>query len=106
MNRIAHADEPFEAMPPDVGDYFVLDAEGSSWYISTAMARAVDAELARSPAPEWITFVDLVGARVRLRTRRIESLAQCSAEQRSARRSFHRALDRERKAERTWDEED
>jgi hypothetical protein len=104
MNRLKTGQElPEEA--PESGDYFVLDAEGSCWYLTAGMARAVDVELAADPAPEWITFVDLVGARVRLRTRRIESLAQCTAEQRSGLRAFHRRMEQERKSERTWDED-
>ena len=105
MNRLKNREEP-SAETPGVGDYFVLDAYGSCWYLSTAMARAVDAELAATPAPEWVTFVDLIGARVRIRAARIESLYQCTAEQRSSQRAFHRRLDLERKAERTWDEDD
>jgi hypothetical protein len=104
MNRLQDTEEPREPLP-EAGDYFVLDAQGSCWYISTEMARTVDAELAACPAPGWITFVDLVGARVRLRTGRIESLAQFTAEQRAERRAFQRALHQERAAERTWDEE-
>ena len=105
MNTMQATEEPLEPAP-GTGAYFVLDTEGSCWYISTAMARAVDCELGAIPAPEWITFVDLVGARVRVRAARIESLVQCTAEQRSARRAFHRAMRQERAADRTWDEED
>jgi hypothetical protein len=105
MNRLKEAREPPEEAP-DVGDYFVLEAEGSYWYISGEMARTVDANLVADPAPEWTVFVDLVGSRVRLRTRRIEYLAQCTAEQRAARRAFHRRMKRERDADRTWDNDD
>lgn len=105
MTRLKQAERPDEPAPVP-GDYFVLETEVSAWYISTDMARAVDAALATTPAPEWITFVDLAGARVRLRARRVEALTQCTAEQRSLRRSFHRALDQERAAERNWDDND
>jgi hypothetical protein len=105
MNGVQDAAEPLEPAS-GVGDYFVLESEAGSWCISTAMARAVDAELATSPVPEWITFVDLAGSRIRLRTRRIESLTQCTAEQRSSRRAFNHQLNLERKAERPWDEDD
>lgn len=92
--------------PSGVGDYFVLDAEGSSWYLSVEMACAVDRDLTARPPPEWTVFVDLAGSRVRLRTRRIEHLVQSTADQRAAHREFHRRLKQERDANRAWDEED
>jgi hypothetical protein len=104
MNRLKEAREPPEELP-EVGDYFVIEAESLYWYISPEMARTVDAGLAADPAPDWTVFIDLAGARVRLRTRRIEYLAQCSVEQRAARREFQRRMKRERDADRTWDED-
>jgi hypothetical protein len=53
-----------------------------------------------------VKFVDLTGARVRLRTRQIEYVCQCTADQRAAEREFFRSLKQERKADRSWDEED
>jgi hypothetical protein len=91
---------------PDAGDYFVLESPFSMWYLSVEMARVVDRDLAASPLPEWTVFVDLAGARVRLRTSRIESLAQCTADQRAACRDFERRLKQEHRANRTWDEDD
>jgi hypothetical protein len=51
------------------------------------MARAIDSSLAAVPQPGWVTFVDLTGARIRLRTRgpagrgtRVLPLAQAGAE--------------------------
>jgi len=45
----------------------------------------------------------LTGARVRVRTRLIEYIYQCTAEQRAFARAFHRARRAERKAEPDWD---
>jgi hypothetical protein len=104
MNRLKEAPEPPEEVPA-AGDYFVLVAEDSCWYISAEMARTVDACLAADPAPEWAVFVDLAGARVRLRTRRIEYLVQSTAEQRATRRELERRMQRERDADRTWDDD-
>jgi hypothetical protein len=97
--------EPAEE-PPAAGDYFMLETPFSSWYLSVEMARAVDRDLTATPLPEWTVFVDLAGARVRLRTNRIESLVQCTADQRAAGRDFQRRLKHEFKANRSWDEED
>jgi hypothetical protein len=92
--------------PPGAGDYFVLETPFSSWYLSVDMARAVDRDLTATPLPEWTVFVDLAGARVRLRTSRIESLVQCTADQRAACREFNRRLKQEHEANRGWDEDD
>jgi hypothetical protein len=104
MNSVKEALEPSEESP-NVGDYFVVDAYSSTWYISPEMATAVDADLAAVPQPEWTVFVDLAGARVRLRTARIEYLSQCTAEQRATRRTFLQRLKREERGdERPWDD--
>ena len=105
MTVLQKSKEPAEE-PAGVGDYFVLDAQGSSWYISVEMARAVDRDLTTRPPPEWTVFVDLSGSRVRLRTRRIEHLVQSTADQRAAGWEFHRRLKQERDANRPWDEDD
>jgi hypothetical protein len=87
-----------------VGDYFVVVSAQSSWMISTAMAKSIDAALVAWPRARWVTFVDLTGSRVRLRAQQIEYLAQCTVEQRSAERSLHQGLKREYRADRSWDE--
>jgi hypothetical protein len=90
---------------PDAGDYFVLETPFSSWYLSVEMASAVDRDLTSTPLPEWTVFVDLAGARVRLRTSRVESLVQCTADQRAACREFNGRLKQEREANQGWDED-
>jgi hypothetical protein len=104
MNRVneLREDRPDRRGP---GDYFVVSGESYSWYVSTAMAKAIEAHLDAKPRPRWVTFVDLAGSRVRVRTRQIEYIHQCTAEQRSAERAFHQSLKREHKADRSWDEE-
>jgi hypothetical protein len=62
----------------------------------------VDAET----QPRWVSFVDLKGSRLRVRTRDINYIGQCTAEQRAADRAFNRSLSQERKADRSWDEDD
>lgn len=85
-------------------DYFLVVTHAEWWYVSRLMAQAVEASLNESPVPEWVTFVDLTGARVRVRVRLIESIYQCTAEQRALARAFQRARQAERKAEPDWDE--
>jgi hypothetical protein len=105
MNRVREEKE--EEAPRPVGvDHFVVSARSETWYVSTEMARHVEACLDAQPRQAWICFVDLSGARVRVRSREIEYLVQSTAEQRAAERAFHRSMTRERKAERDWGEDD
>lgn len=104
VRQMAREEGPEEL--PNCGDYFVLETVYSMWYLSVEMARAIDRQLATTPLPEWTVFVDLAGARVRLRTSRIESLAQCTAEQRAAARDFERRQKQEREGNRSWGEDD
>ena len=92
--------------PEGPGDYFVVGTQSQDWYVSRDMARFVEACLDQVPVPRWIAFVDLTGARVRLRARLVLSVCQCTAEQRAQARAFGRAQRREEKAERDWDEDD
>ena len=87
-------------------DYFFVAARYESWWVSREMAQAIEASLGEVPAPQWVMFVDLTGARVRVRTRLIEYIYQCTAEQRALARAFHRARKAERKADPNWDEDD
>jgi CTP:molybdopterin cytidylyltransferase MocA len=87
---------------PRAADHFVVVAGDCAWFVSTEMARFIEACLEAEAAPRWVTFVDLTGARVRLRARLIDAIHQSTADQRAARRAFHRALERERKADRSY----
>jgi hypothetical protein len=68
--------------------YFVLESGAGSWVVSREMAAFVERELDREPAPQWVRFVDVTGARVRLRTDLIRDLRQSSAEIRALWRRF------------------
>ena len=103
-----HSHEQFQdgAAKPTAGDYFLVSGDCCTWCVSTEMARLIEAHLDAEPPARWVRFVDLTGARIRLRTRLIESITQSAADQRASRRAFHRLLDRERKADRAWDDDD
>ncbi len=85
-----------------VGDYFVVSGPNLTAFVSTAMARHIEACLDRDPCPEWVTFVDCAGSRIRVRSREIAQVCQCTAEQRTRDRAFYRALDIEKQQDR-WD---
>ena len=54
--------------------------------------------------PAWITFVDVVGARFRVRTDTIQSLTQSTAEQRAMGYARLKRLREERQAGTGWDD--
>lgn len=79
-----------------LGDFFVVSTEWDTWCVSTDMARHIDACLDADPLPRWVMFVDVTGARVRVRADSIESLSQRSVEQRAVGRRFERLARDER----------
>lgn len=100
IERFGNHDEPVP------GDYFVVGTENDSWCVSREMAQFVEARLDESRPPRWIAFVDLTGARIRVLARLIESVCQCTAEQRGLARAFYRARRREAKSDKDWDEDE
>ena len=105
MSNLWENSEP-EVVRPTAGDYFIVSAKRSTWYVSTEMARFIEAVLDRWPRPQWVKFVDILGSRVRLQTRQIEYVVQCTVEQRALDREFSRALNREQNADRSRGEEE
>lgn len=105
MNRLQKQgeEEPEEIVSDR--DYFVVATPNASWYVSTVMARHIEQALDSAPPREWVAFVDLSGSRIRVLTRQIESIIQCTAEQRARDRAFWRAVRREHRADRDWDED-
>jgi len=87
----AHGDDP----AAEAGDFFVVSTSVGAGYVSTEMARFIEACLDDRPVPEWIRFVDLAGSRIRLRSEQVSMLSQCTAEQRTRERQFARSLRRE-----------
>lgn len=87
--------EPFAA------EYFVVIGEYSTWFVSTPMAKFIEECI--DAGAEWVKFVDLTGARIRLRTRMINYITQHSADQRAMERDFNRRLRNGSDADETWD---
>ena len=69
-------------------EYHVLVMRECCHPVSTVMARHVERQLDRWPRPRWVTFVDLSGARIRVRADAIESLAHSNPETREMWRRF------------------
>jgi hypothetical protein len=73
-------------------DFFVVTTGDCRFHVSTAMAAHIERVLAARWMPRWVTFVDLTGSRVRVRTDRITMVMQSTVEQRAAERTHYRWL--------------
>ncbi|HET9274438.1 MAG TPA: hypothetical protein VFN96_00060 [Gemmatimonadales bacterium] len=105
MNRLKTREEE-QRDPEGAGAWFYLSCRSGGWYLSTAMAKHVEACLDAEPRPCWIRFVDNTGSAVRVRTRDVDYLEQSTPEQRAQSRAFSRAVKSEQKADRNWEEDD
>lgn len=102
MNRLY--DRPDGPERYGTGDYFAVVGEDFAYVVSGEMVRFIESVMDRWPRPGWVTFVDLHGSRIRVRTRLITQISQHSADQRAAERAFYRDLRQEQKGEEAWDE--
>lgn len=106
MNRLKQYLNDEEPLMPE-GDYWIVETETSFLVVSADTARAIERSLTRFWRQRWLVFRDLNGARRRLRTRSIESLYECTAQQRAHRRAFERDRRLEEKADRRpWEDYD
>jgi len=63
-------------------DHHIVVTTQFSYIVSGVMARHIEQELDRRRRPVWVTFVDVSGARVRIRSAVIEGIEQSSLEAR------------------------
>ena len=63
-------------------DHHIVETTSFNYIVSTVMAQHIEQELDRWPRPRWVTFVDVCGSRVKLRSSMIQGLAQSSLETR------------------------
>lgn len=98
-------ERPQQADTAAAADYFVITTTTARYPVSTVMARHVERALDAWPRRPWVTFVDVTGARVRVRTGTVLGIAQSSAEQRGAWRALVRALRDEERADGDWDDD-
>lgn len=97
--------EPEEQYP--AGDYYQIQTHAEVFYVTRAVAEAVLQLLHRRWPARWIGFTTLSGSTVRIRTRLIQCVQECTGPQRAAAREFHRAQRQESKADRRpWEDDD
>lgn len=96
MQRVKEDCPERERTPEEPGEYFEVHGFFNWWVVSAAMAAHIERQLSRFRTPEWIVFVTLHGARIRVRASTLLSVGQASPEQRAGLRAFEKALDDER----------
>jgi hypothetical protein len=105
MNRLK---EYFQEPEPDApeSDYYVISGDCGYFYVSRETATRVERCLDRVWVPRWVTFTDLSGSQVRIRTCLIHCVFESTTTQRAYEREFHRARKLEEKADRRpWEED-
>ena len=96
MPKSVERDRPREPRVEELApEFWVVETAASSWVVSGVMARHVERELDARPRVTWVTFVDVSGARVRVRSAGIHAVSQSTAEIRAWRRRFQVERDRE-----------
>ncbi|MFL5520221.1 MAG: hypothetical protein ACJ8B6_04750 [Gemmatimonadales bacterium] len=81
-------------------DFFVVITGDCRFCVSTAMAAHIERALGAQWMPRWVTFVDLMGSRVRVRADRITMVMQSTADQRAAERMHLRWMMWEQESDR------
>lgn len=105
MNQIREKHEgPEEELP--AGDYFVVATQYDSYYVTPDTARELGRALDRFWRPCWLKFVDRHGARAWVLARSVDAIRESTELQRAGDRTFNRALRREQKADRRWDDDE
>ena len=90
---------------PGPGDYYMVVAEYSTWYVSPETAARLGRALDRPWRPRWVKFVDLSGSRAWVRTESIEYISESTERQRTHERQFHYLRRKEDRANRRWDDD-
>ena len=91
---------------PGPGDYYLVVAQYSTWYVSPETAARVGAALDRRSRPRFVKFVDLAGSRAWVRTDAIECVSESTEHQRTSDRQFHYLRRKEERSDRRWDDEE
>lgn len=105
MNQLKQRQEtPDEWTGP--GDYFLVVAQYSTWYVSPQTAARIGRVLDRRFRPRWLKFQDLSGSRAWVRTSSVECVMESTERQRTEDRQFHYLLRKEVRSDRRWDEEE
>lgn len=105
MNKLKQKQETPEERPGP-GDYYMVVAQYSSWYVSPETAARIGRQLDRRFRPRWLKFQDLSGSRAWVRTDSVECVTESTERQRTGDRQFHYLLRKETRSDRRWDDDE
>lgn len=91
---------------PGPGDYYMVVAQYSTWFVSPETAVRLGRALDRRWRPRWVKFVDLAGSRAWVRTVSIECISESTERQRTQDRQFQYLRRKEERSDRRWDDEE
>ena len=105
VNRIRERATPEDDVPEE--DFWSVSGDGGWFYVTEETARRILGLLERDRPPRWLRFTDLFGGEVRILSRGVDCVRECTQAHRAAERSFHRARHDERKADgRPWEDDE
>jgi hypothetical protein len=105
MNKLKQkSDTPDERAGP--GDYYMVVAQYSSWYVSPETAARIGRMLDRFWRPRWLKFQDLSGSRAWVRTDSVECVTESTELQRTGDRQFQYLRRKEERSDRRWDDDE
>ena len=105
MNRLTRYFQQRDDEEPPLGDFHVVRGVYGTFYVTREAAAQVERVLDRRWTPGWVVFRDLAGSRIRIRTRDVRGIYQCTRAQRAADRRLERAREREEEADRDpWED--
>ena len=105
MQKLKQKEETPEQRPGP-GDYYMVVAQFSTWYVSPETAARMGRALDRRWRPRWMKFVDLTGSRAWVRTDSIECISESTEAQRTQDRQFNYLRRKEERTDRRWDDEE
>ncbi len=106
MNRIRElTNQPDDEEAP-YGGVYVVETRFDNYRVAPEVARYIERRIDQPRQPAWLVFRDRNGARVRIRTKDIRSLRESTDKTRARGRRFTRALRREDKGDRSWEDDD
>ena len=95
-----------EERPPDE-EYYIVGGEAGYFCVARETAQRIARLLEHHRPPCWIVFRDLSGSEVRVRTCKLDTVCESTAEQRARDRAFIRARKMEAQQDRRpWEEDE
>lgn len=106
MNKLKQKEDETPDKRSGPGDYYMIAAEYTTWYVSPETAARVGRDLERRWRPRWIKFVDLHGGRVWVRANTVECISESTERHRTGDRQFEYLRRKEERSDRRWDDDE